>query len=183
MTDKYDAIVIGSGLGGSVCAALLAKAGMKTLVLEKNNQPGGKAMGISVKGFRGELWPTYGIPQEGGPFVEAFQQLGIESKLDVIPGSSAMMYRRKGEAWTTMVDAPGVKVRPLCQSLRLLGAGCRGAGRLPKGTRRDRLLYSGAARRARRYQRPTMDCSERGRPEADSEVPGDPFQPHGHRCL
>jgi prolycopene isomerase len=67
-------------------------------------------MGISVKGFRGELWPTYGIPQEGGPFVEAFRQLGIESKLDVIPGSSAMMYRRKGKAWTTMVDAPGVKV-------------------------------------------------------------------------
>jgi prolycopene isomerase len=110
MADKYDAIVIGSGLGGSVCAALLAKKGMKTLLLEKNGQPGGKCMGISVKGFRGELWPTYGIPIEGGPFVEAFQQLGIESKLDVIPGSTAMMYRRKGEGWTTMVDAPGVKV-------------------------------------------------------------------------
>jgi phytoene dehydrogenase-like protein len=110
MADKYDAIVIGSGLGGSVCAALLAKAGMKTLLLDKNNQPGGKSMGISVKGFRGEMWPTFGIPVEGGPFVEAFRQLGIESKLDVIPGSVAMMYRRKGEAWTTSVDAPGVKV-------------------------------------------------------------------------
>ena len=79
MADKYDAIVIGSGLGGSVCAALLAKAGMKTLLLDKNNQPGGKSMGISVKGFRGEMWPTFGIPVEGGPFVEAFRQLGIES--------------------------------------------------------------------------------------------------------
>ena len=85
MADKYDAIVIGSGLGGSVCAALLAKAGIKTLLLDKNNQPGGKSMGISVKGFRGELWPTFGIPMEGGRFVEAFRQLGIESKLDVIP--------------------------------------------------------------------------------------------------
>jgi phytoene dehydrogenase-like protein len=110
MADKYDVIVIGSGLGGSVCAALLAKAGIKTLLLDKNNRPGGKSMGISVKGFRGELWPTFGIPVEGGPFVEAFQQLGIESKLDVIPGSVAMMYRRKGEKWTTSVDAPGVKV-------------------------------------------------------------------------
>ncbi|MCZ6635527.1 MAG: GMC family oxidoreductase [bacterium] len=31
----YDAIVIGSGMGGSVCAHRLAKAGMKTLVLER----------------------------------------------------------------------------------------------------------------------------------------------------
>ena len=110
MADKYDAIVVGSGLGGSVCAALLAKAGIKTLLLEKNNQPGGKAMGIYVKGFRGELWPTFGIPIEGGPFVEAFRQLGIESKLDVKLGSVAMMYRRKGGEWTTTVDAPGTKV-------------------------------------------------------------------------
>ena len=110
MDEKYDAIVIGSGLGGSVCAGLLAKTGMKTLLVEKNNKPGGKSMGISVKGFRGEMWPTFGIPVEGGPFVDAFEKLGIPDKLDVIPGSVSMMYRRKGEAWTTMVDAPGVKV-------------------------------------------------------------------------
>jgi phytoene dehydrogenase-like protein len=109
MADKYDVIVIGSGLGGSVCSALLARQGLKTLLLDKNNQPGGKAMGISVKGFRGELWPTFGIPMEGGPFVDAFRLLGIESKLDVIPGSVAMMYRRRGEKWTTKVDAPGVQ--------------------------------------------------------------------------
>ena len=110
MADKYDAIVIGSGLGGSVCAALLAKAGMKTLVLEKNNRPGGKSMGISVKGFRSEMWPTFGIPTHGGPFVDAFRKLGIESKLDICPGSFALMYRRKGGKWTTSVDAPGQQV-------------------------------------------------------------------------
>ena len=44
MTDRYDAIVIGAGHNGRVCAALLAKAGKKTLVLEANEQVGGAAV-------------------------------------------------------------------------------------------------------------------------------------------
>jgi len=44
MTDRYDAIVIGAGHNGLVCAALLAKAGKKTLVLEANEQVGGAAV-------------------------------------------------------------------------------------------------------------------------------------------
>jgi phytoene dehydrogenase-like protein len=41
---KYDALVIGSGLGGLSCAAYLAKRGYQVLVLEKNNRPGGYAI-------------------------------------------------------------------------------------------------------------------------------------------
>jgi len=44
MTDAYDAIVIGAGHNGLVCASLLAKAGRKTLVLEANGQVGGAAV-------------------------------------------------------------------------------------------------------------------------------------------
>lgn len=44
MTDTYDAIVIGAGHNGLVCASLLAKAGKKTLVLEANGQVGGAAV-------------------------------------------------------------------------------------------------------------------------------------------
>ena len=110
MAEKYDVIVVGAGLGGSVCAALLAKAGMKTLLLDKNSRPGGKVMGISGKGFRSGMWPTFGIPMEAGPFVDAFRMLGIESKLDIRPGSFALMYRPRGGKWTTSIDAPGKKV-------------------------------------------------------------------------
>jgi prolycopene isomerase len=41
--DSYDAVVIGSGLGGLTAAALLAKAGWKTLVAEQASGPGGYA--------------------------------------------------------------------------------------------------------------------------------------------
>lgn len=38
---KYDAVIIGSGMGGLCCAYILAKEGMKVCVLEKNRQIGG----------------------------------------------------------------------------------------------------------------------------------------------
>ncbi|KAA1244654.1 NAD(P)/FAD-dependent oxidoreductase [Aquimarina sp. RZ0] len=41
MQDKFDVIIIGSGLGGLVSANILAKEGKKVCVLEKNNQFGG----------------------------------------------------------------------------------------------------------------------------------------------
>jgi phytoene dehydrogenase-like protein len=44
MTDRYDAIIVGAGHNGLVCAALLAKAGRHVLVLEASNQVGGAAI-------------------------------------------------------------------------------------------------------------------------------------------
>jgi phytoene dehydrogenase-like protein len=44
MTDKYDAIIVGGGHNGLVCAGLLAKSGKRVLVLEANSQVGGAAV-------------------------------------------------------------------------------------------------------------------------------------------
>lgn len=41
MKKKYDVVITGSGLGGLVCAIILAKEGYSVCVLEKNNQFGG----------------------------------------------------------------------------------------------------------------------------------------------
>ncbi|NVM54775.1 MAG: NAD(P)/FAD-dependent oxidoreductase [Candidatus Helarchaeota archaeon] len=51
MKPDYDAIVIGTGIGGSACAALLAAAGFKTLVLEKNERIGGMSSSYEKEGF------------------------------------------------------------------------------------------------------------------------------------
>ena len=44
MSERYDAIIVGAGHNGLVCAALLAKGGKKVLVLEANEQVGGAAI-------------------------------------------------------------------------------------------------------------------------------------------
>ncbi len=53
---KFDSIVIGAGVGGLTAASLMAKEGLKVLVLEQCDRPGGRAMSIkgeeiSDKGF------------------------------------------------------------------------------------------------------------------------------------
>jgi phytoene dehydrogenase-like protein len=48
---KYDAIIIGSGLGGLSCSAYLARNGWKVLVLEKHIRPGGYAISFKRGDF------------------------------------------------------------------------------------------------------------------------------------
>ncbi len=43
MADQYDVIVIGAGLGGLTAAALIARSGRKTLLVERNESVGGAA--------------------------------------------------------------------------------------------------------------------------------------------
>ena len=47
MSDKYDVVIIGSGLGGLVSAIILAKEGYSVCVLEKNQQFGGNLQTFS----------------------------------------------------------------------------------------------------------------------------------------
>lgn len=48
----YDTIVVGSGIGGLSCAALLARQGQKVLVIERHDRPGGYAHGFRRRGVR-----------------------------------------------------------------------------------------------------------------------------------
>ncbi|MFC1496455.1 phytoene desaturase family protein [Candidatus Margulisiibacteriota bacterium] len=51
LKDKYDVIVIGSGLGGLVCANYLAKAGKSVLVIEQHLKPGGYCTSFKRKDY------------------------------------------------------------------------------------------------------------------------------------
>jgi phytoene dehydrogenase-like protein len=52
---KYDAIIVGGGHNGLVCAHYLAKAGKRVLILERRDFVGGAVV-------TEELWPGYSVP-------------------------------------------------------------------------------------------------------------------------
>ena len=53
MAERYDAIIIGGGHNGLTCGAYLARAGLKTLVLERRHVVGGAAVTEEVvPGFK-----------------------------------------------------------------------------------------------------------------------------------
>ena len=75
---KYDVIVIGSGLGGLVCARQLAKQGRSVLVLERQSQPGGCLQSYRRGDFEFDTGLHYvGGLAEGQPLHDAFEQLGL----------------------------------------------------------------------------------------------------------
>jgi prolycopene isomerase len=87
--DKWDAIVVGAGLGGLGCGATLARSGLKVLVLERHNKVGGYAHqfvrkagpGIEYR-FDVALHITGGF-DEGAPLHTLFQEMGLWDRIEV----------------------------------------------------------------------------------------------------
>lgn len=75
---KFDIIIIGSGLGGLLTAALLAKEGKSILVLEKNKQIGGalQSFGLDKKLFESAVH-YMGSLSKGQTLYKVFDYLGL----------------------------------------------------------------------------------------------------------
>jgi len=107
LEEQFDVIVIGAGFGGATCAALLAHRGVRTLLIDKNAIPGGKALTMSKQGFRYELWPICGGPSLNSRFAHVLEELGMEREMELLmPDNIGMlMYRPAGGAYRKVVTS------------------------------------------------------------------------------
>ena len=77
----HDAVVVGSGVNGLACAALLAKAGWDVCVLERNDWFGGGVVtrDLTVPGFHHDQHSMAHIFIQGNPLLKN-DDLGLKSR-------------------------------------------------------------------------------------------------------
>ncbi|CAM3931270.1 MULTISPECIES: phytoene desaturase family protein [Flavobacterium] len=80
--EEFDAIIIGSGVGGLATAICLARAGQKVLVLEQHYVPGGWSHSFTLNGQRFSPGVHYvGLIDEGQSTSELYKGLGIANDM------------------------------------------------------------------------------------------------------
>lgn len=79
--DKFDAIVIGSGIGGLSVAAMLSKAGKKVLVLERHYTVGGYTHTFQRNNYHWDVGLHYvgDVHIDGTPLNKAFRYISNEN--------------------------------------------------------------------------------------------------------
>ena len=84
MSNKYDVVIIGSGLGGLVCGYILAKNGLKVAIIEKHDIPCGCLQTFLRKGVKFETGMHYiGSMDEGQSLHRFFKYLSINDKIEL----------------------------------------------------------------------------------------------------
>ncbi len=84
---EFDAVVVGGGHNGLICAAYLARGGMRTAVLEARATPGGCASTVEAMGARVNICSCDHLPVRTVPLIEELDLAahGL-SYLEVEPG-------------------------------------------------------------------------------------------------
>jgi phytoene desaturase len=92
MTDA-DVIIIGAGMAGLTCGCLLAKKGLKVLMIEKNQRVGGCCTSFQKNGFSFDLSvQSIGECQKGGRIWRLLKELDLLDQIRFIPLEPAREY-------------------------------------------------------------------------------------------
>jgi len=78
--NSYDVIIIGAGISGLVCGCYLAKAGMRVLIVEQHDKPGGYCTSFKRSGFTFDAAAhSFGSYRESGHVRKVFADLGVDN--------------------------------------------------------------------------------------------------------
>lgn len=106
--NKFDVVVIGSGMGGLACATIVAKEGLKVCVLEKNKQIGGTLQTYARDKVIFDSGVHYvGGLEKGQNLYQLFQYLGIMNKIKI--------RKMDGDAFDTIAFGDDPKVYTYAQ--------------------------------------------------------------------
>lgn len=85
----YDAVIIGAGHNGLAAGVVLAEAGWKVLVLERNSRPGGavRTEEVTLPGFRHDLMAMNLNLFAGSPFFERYGSRLQENGFEMVASS------------------------------------------------------------------------------------------------
>lgn len=103
---RRDLVVIGSGIGGSACAALAAKAGARPLLVEKNPRVGGSCSWYEKRGFQVDYGTHMFTRGDRGPLGVTLRRIGAADRVPFLRTSDLAEVRGPGlklvvpaEAW------------------------------------------------------------------------------------
>ena len=129
----YDVVIVGSGIGGTISGALLAHAGFKTLILEKNTRIGGACNSYIKNGFTIDV-ADYDLIFLGGwtmvmrvhPFLAAYIQKcdSLEGKnvVGFLTGGAVFSRGHVREDFCELIESRGAKLFDFTFITTLLGA-------------------------------------------------------------
>jgi prolycopene isomerase len=89
-------VVIGSGIGGSACAALAAKAGARPLLVEKNPRVGGSCSWYDKRGFRVDYGTHMFTRGDRGPLGVTLRRIGAAQRVPFLRTSDLAEVRGPG---------------------------------------------------------------------------------------
>ncbi|MCU0665846.1 MAG: NAD(P)/FAD-dependent oxidoreductase [Candidatus Omnitrophica bacterium] len=77
MNEKYDVVIIGAGIGGLVCGCYLAKAGLKVMIVEQHDKPGGYCTSFQRKGYTFDAGGHYLGGIRNGMLGKVLTEIGV----------------------------------------------------------------------------------------------------------